>query len=138
MKKILTLLSLTLMGVAQADVFQDDTVILPIEEIIDVNPDNFDGLIHSDKPVVLDVYATWCRPCRLLAPILEQLNDEYGASYRFAKLNVEEQTALDKDLNVRLLPTLIFFKEGKEVGRHVGSITKDALADKIIDAFEKE
>lgn len=144
MKKIFTFLAIICLGVAQSETpFEEDVtggpiVILPIEEIVEVNPGNFDEVIGCGKPVVLDVYAKWCGPCRALAPVIEELNDEYGVSYRFAKLNIDEQADLGDAMEIRLLPTLIFFKDGVEVARHAGPISKDQLLDKIIDAFEKE
>jgi len=86
-----------------------------------VNEKNFEQeVLKNDKPVVVDFYADWCGPCRMLAPILEQLDAAVAGKAVVAKLNVDENQQLAAKYNVMSIPTLIFFKDGKVAGHQVG------------------
>ncbi|NLZ70169.1 MAG: thioredoxin [Clostridiaceae bacterium] len=86
-----------------------------------VNEKNFEQeVLKSDKPVVVDFYADWCGPCRMLAPVLEQLDAAVAGKAVVAKLNVDENQHLAAKYNVMSIPTIIFFKDGKAVGHQVG------------------
>ncbi len=87
-------------------------------------------VILYDKKVIVDFYADWCNPCKMMAPVLEQLSEEYP-EVRFVKINVDEnrQSALDYD--IQSIPTLIVFDGGEEVSRCVGVKTKDMLVDAL-------
>jgi thioredoxin 1 len=110
--------------------------ILPVYDIIQVTQDNVDGVINSSRPVIIDVYADWCGPCKLLAPIIDELNLEYGNRYQFAKINGGEEEALTDSLEITGFPTIIFYKDGKEAGRIVGFTSKDKLVNAMQQYFE--
>lgn len=101
---------------------------------IDITNANFTTeVIKSDKPVVIDVYATWCGPCKQMAPLFEELSKEMGSSYKFAKLNIDEERDIAVQHNVSSIPTFLFFKNGKVVGKETGYMGKDILQEKIED-----
>jgi thioredoxin 1 len=85
----------------------------------------------SDKPVVLDIFATWCGPCQQMAPIFEELEKEMGGKYKFAKLNVDEARDVSIEYGVTSVPTFIFIHNGAIKGRETGYMGKDALVEKI-------
>lgn len=86
--------------------------------------DNFQQeVLHSDEPVLVDFWGAWCRPCHSLMPTLDKLSGDY----KIGKVNVDEQPGLLADYKVSALPTLIFFKDGKEVDRLVGLQTESVL-----------
>jgi thioredoxin 1 len=102
-----------------------------------VGDDTFEqDVLKSDRPVVVDFWAEWCPPCRMLAPTFEELAKRYEGSVRFVKLNVDENTSVPQRFGIKGIPTLIFFDEGREVERVVGATGKDALA-RIVDKYVK-
>ncbi len=96
-----------------------------------INDANYKELLESGKPVVIDFWAPWCGPCRSIAPIVEELATTYEGRVVIGKYNVDEDTDLGVEYGIRNIPTMIFFKDGKMVDKHVGTITRDALAAKI-------
>ena len=95
-------------------------------KIMNLNETNFD-IATKDKIVLVDFWAEWCFPCKLVAPILNELANELTDDMVIGKINVEEQQFLASRFNVRNIPTLIIFLNGKEVKRLVGAIPKDQL-----------
>lgn len=96
--------------------------------------ENIKGLIESGKPLVVDFWATWCGPCKKLAPIVEELAEEYGEDrVIIGKYNIDEEGDLAQEFRVMSIPTVIFFKNGKAVSdlRMVGFQSKDALKANI-------
>lgn len=99
---------------------------------ISITNENFESDIQqSSKPVVLDVYATWCGPCQQMAPIFEELEKELGDTYLFAKLNVDESRELSIQFGVTSIPTFLFIKDANVVGKEIGYLSKDDLRKKI-------
>jgi len=88
-------------------------------------------ILESKLPVLLDVWAAWCNPCRMLAPVLEQLAAEQTGKVKVAKLNSDENMELAMQLNVMSLPTLLLFKNGQEVARLVGYMPKQTILGRI-------
>lgn len=98
---------------------------------ITFNDENLKQAIESGKPVVVDFWATWCGPCRMIAPIVEELAAQYEGQVTIGKYDVDEGTDMAVEYGVRNIPTLLFFKDGKLVDRNVGSTTRDALEAKV-------
>lgn len=99
---------------------------------IAVNAQNFEQEVkQSSLPVVVDVYATWCGPCRQMMPIFEELSKELSSQYKFTKLNIDEDREIAIQYSVSSIPTLLFFKKGTMVGKETGFMTKDALKSKL-------
>ncbi len=98
----------------------------------EVNAAQFEAeVIKSEKPVIVDVYATWCGPCKQMAPLFDELAKEHGDSYKFVKLNIDEERDVAIQHNVSSIPTFLFFKEGKLVGKETGYMGKDVLKEKL-------
>lgn len=93
---------------------------------------NFDQeVLKSGIPVVVDVYASWCGPCRQMMPLFEELAKELAGIYNLVKLNIDEERDLAIQYNVSSIPTLLFFKDGKMVAKETGYMGKDVLKGKI-------
>lgn len=86
---------------------------------------------QAEKPAILDVFATWCGPCQQVAPIFEELAEELGEHYVFASLDIDQARDVAVQLKVTSVPTFLFFKEGKVVGRTTGYLNKGAMKLKI-------
>ncbi|MFA5146649.1 MAG: thioredoxin [Candidatus Omnitrophota bacterium] len=100
--------------------------------MFEVTNDNFDKEVtKSDKPVLIDFWATWCMPCKIIAPLVEELSDELAGEIKVAKTNVDDSPELATELSVLNIPTLILFKDGKEVTRIIGVNSKEAIKAKI-------
>ena len=87
--------------------------------------------MQSEIPVIVDFWATWCPPCKILAPVFEELAGEYEGKVKFAKLDTDEVRAVAQKYSIMSIPTLIVFKGGKEIERMVGALPKEALKEKI-------
>lgn len=99
---------------------------------VTVNDSNFkDEVLGSAIPVLVDFWAEWCGPCRMIAPIVEEIASEYSGKMKVCKLNVEEGQQTATDYGVMNIPTLIVFKNGEEVERIVGAVGKDNMISKI-------
>ncbi|SFC73312.1 thioredoxin 1 [Flexibacter flexilis DSM 6793] len=102
---------------------------------IEITDANFESIIASDKPVLVDFWAEWCGPCRMIAPIVEELAGEYEGKAVIGKLNVDENPNVAVQFGIRSIPTLLVFKDGKIVDKQVGAVAKGVLAGKISAQF---
>lgn len=92
---------------------------------------NFNELLNSGKPLVVDFWAEWCGPCRMVAPIIEELAEEYGDRVLIGKMDVDKNDEVCAQFGIRNIPTILFFKNGQLVDKQVGAAPKAALAAKI-------
>ncbi|QOC23353.1 thioredoxin TrxA [Wenzhouxiangella sp. AB-CW3] len=100
------------------------------ENIIHVNDSDFeDKVLKADGPVLVDYWAEWCGPCKMIEPILNELADEYGGRLKIAKLNIDENQQVTTRYKIRGIPTLMIFENGEHQGTKVGALTKSALKE---------
>jgi thioredoxin 1 len=92
---------------------------------------SFDGLLESEKLVIVDFWATWCGPCRMLSPLLDEVEAEMEDKIVVVKVNVDDADEIAMRYRIMSIPTLIFFKDGQMVDRTVGAMPKSMLVDKI-------
>ena len=88
-------------------------------------------VLESETPVVVDFWAPWCGPCRMVSPIVEELSAEYGGKVRFAKMNIDDNDSVSSQFGIFSIPTLIVFNGGREINRHVGFAPKEQLKRQI-------
>lgn len=98
---------------------------------VTITAENFESLKNGEMPLVVDFWATWCGPCRAIAPYIEELAKEYDGKIVVGKCDVEENDDIVMEYGVRNIPTILFFKGGELVGKHVGAITEGDLKAKF-------
>lgn len=96
-----------------------------------IQKNEFESLIKSSKPVLADFYAKWCSPCKMLAPTVEEIHNEYNAYFETVKIDVDENPELTEQYGVSGIPALILFKDGKEILRMSGVQTKERIISAI-------
>ncbi len=104
---------------------------------VKITTDNLNDYKNGELPLVVDLWATWCGPCRLISPIVSKLAVEYDGKLVVGKCDVEENDDVTIEFGVRNIPTLLFFKGGQLVGKHVGAITEGALREKFDELLNK-
>lgn len=92
---------------------------------------NFEEVINSGKPVLVDFWAEWCGPCKMIGPVVEELASEYDGKAVIGKVNVDENPALSGKFGVRSIPTLLVFKGGEIVDKQIGAVPKGVLSQKL-------
>ena len=109
--------------------------------VIDVKRSNFqEEVISADKLVLVDLYATWCAPCKALAPVLEELADKYADKIKVVKVNVDEEESIAVKFGIASIPTVIFFKNGQTAASLVGlrtSLEIEKMIEKLLQAKKK-
>ena len=98
---------------------------------MEITTDNFNEIINGGKPVVVDFWSTWCGPCRMVAPIIEELATEFEGQVVVCKVDVEEQDELAAQFGIRNIPTVLFIKDGQVVDKIVGATVKANYVEKI-------
>ena len=98
---------------------------------ITITDNNWETLIKGDKPVVIDFWAEWCGPCRMIAPIVEEVAKEYDEKAIVGKVNIDNNPSITEHFGIRNIPTLLFLKDGNLVDKHVGALRKPDLIEKI-------
>ena len=96
-----------------------------------ITSENFDELIASGKPIVLDFWATWCGPCRRVGPIIEELANDYEGQVIVGKCDIEEDEDLPMRFGVRNIPTILFIKKGEVVDKQVGAAARPVFEEKL-------
>lgn len=99
--------------------------------VIEMTAENFHALVSGDKPVLVDFYATWCGPCKMLSPLIEQLAESNADKVVVCKVDTDQQSALRDQFGVESIPTLVLFKNGQEAKRLIGFHPMPALLNFI-------
>jgi len=94
---------------------------------------SFDQIIHSEKPVLIDFFATWCGPCQMLGPILKEVKDQLGDRVSIIKIDVDKNQELAAMQQVRGVPTMMLFQNGKQLWRQSGVLSKEEIIKNILD-----
>ena len=99
---------------------------------ITLTDDSFQSeVIESSVPVLVDFWATWCGPCRMVAPIVDELAEEYDGRVKVGKVDVDSEQKIAADFGIRSIPTLLIFKDGKQADQIVGAVPKNQLVEKL-------
>ena len=103
---------------------------------LDIKQENFENVVmQADKPVLVDFWATWCGPCRMLAPVVEEVSRDHADNLTVAKVDVDENPELARQFGIMSIPTLILFKDGQIVDKRIGYQQKNQLEDMLKKAF---
>ncbi|MBL0162839.1 MAG: thioredoxin TrxA [Xanthomonadales bacterium] len=106
------------------------------QQIAHVSDDQFDAeVLQSSEPVLVDFWAEWCGPCKMIAPILDELAETYGGRLKVAKINIDHNQKTPRNYNVRGIPTLMIFKNGKVEATQIGAVSKTQLSQMIDSAI---
>lgn len=103
-----------------------------MSQVLDISSAEFETtVLKADKPVVVDFWAPWCGPCRMIAPSLDQLQQEWGDKVQIVKVNVDDNPDVAAKYGVRGIPTMVVFKNGEEAGRLTGALPLDSLRSQL-------
>lgn len=99
---------------------------------LEITDANFDSeVINSDKPVLIDFWAVWCGPCKLIAPVVEEISNEYTGKFKVGKMDIDNNPNVAMKYGIRSIPTLLIFKDGKVVDQIVGAVPKNVITSKM-------
>ncbi len=99
--------------------------------MLDLTKDTFRSEISKNMPILVDFWAPWCGPCRIVGPILEKLSSEYSTKLKFAKLNVDDSQEIAAEHDIRGIPCMVVFSKGREIDRVIGAYSEPELRKKI-------
>jgi thioredoxin 1 len=116
------------------DLFTAQTI-YKMAKAIEITDANFDEIINSDKPVLVDFWAEWCGPCKMIGPIVEELAGDYEGKAVIGKVDVDSNPQASAKFGIRSIPTLLVFKNGEIVDKQVGAVPKSVLAQKLEAQF---
>lgn len=103
---------------------------------VEITDSNFDELVtNSDQPVVVDFWAEWCGPCRMVGPIVEEIAKDYEGKALVGKVNVDQNPGISAKFGIRSIPTILFLKKGEVVDKQVGAVPKAVLTEKLDAQF---
>lgn len=99
--------------------------------ILEITDSNFDKWLNAPEPLVVDFWAEWCGPCKMMGPVVDELAESYSGRVNIGKLDVDENSEISNRFGIRNIPTVLFFKNGQLVDKQVGATQKSALAQKV-------
>ncbi|MBF50900.1 MAG: thioredoxin [Dehalococcoidia bacterium] len=103
-----------------------------MSNVIELNDSNFDDeVVKSDLPVLVDFWAEWCGPCKMIAPSVEKISEEYSDKLKVGKLDVDSNPNISSTFGIRSIPTLLIFKNGSPVDQIVGAVSKEVISAKV-------
>jgi thioredoxin 1 len=103
-----------------------------MSNVIELNDSNFDSeVVKSNKPVLVDFWAEWCGPCKMIAPSVEKISEEYSDKLKVGKLDVDSNPNISSTFGIRSIPTLLIFKNGVPVDQIVGAVSKEVISSKV-------
>lgn len=106
------------------------------ENVINLTNEDFGGIVlDSEMPVLVDFWASWCGPCRMVGPVIDELADDYAGKIKVGKVNIDEQEVLANKYNVMTIPTIALFKNGQIVDKIIGAVAKERFEDMIDKQF---
>ena len=102
-----------------------------MSKAVEITDSNFEEIINSDKPVLVDFWAEWCGPCKMIGPVVEELANEFENKAIIGKVDVDTNPEVSAKFGIRSIPTLVIFKGGEIVDKQVGAVPKSVLSEKI-------